>query len=217
MHRTGAADVGLAHRFVPGRAADSPVLVLLHGTGGTPDDLVPLARELDPAAALLAPAGPVSEYGAARWFRRLAEGVFDHDDVRARAGQLAGFVRAARARYGLGDRPVTLVGFSNGANIGAALILLHPGLAERAVLLSSMMPLPVDMLPPAGSPGADLGALRVFLGGGEHDPMAPLASNDALLYTLRERGAAVTVHRHPGGHVVTADELAAAAAWLREA
>lgn len=196
----------LAHRFTEGDPA-APVLLLLHGTGGTPDDLLPLAKELSPASAVLAPAGPVSENGMARWFRRLAEGVFDYDDVVKRADQLAEFVLAARERYGLGDRRLVAIGFSNGANIAAALTVLRPDVLTEAILFASMLPVP-------DPPQHDLSGSRVFLSNGEQDPMAPLGSNDEFIELLRARSAEVTSHRHRGGHQITADGVAAAKNWL---
>lgn len=196
----------LEHKFVDG-SPDAPVLLLLHGTGGGPDDLVGLGRELSPSSALLAPAGPVSEYGAARWFRRLAEGVFDHDDVRARADQLAEFVLDARAQYGFAGRRLVAVGFSNGANIGGALTLLRPDVVTEAALFASMLPVP-------DPPMSDLSGTRVFLSNGERDPMAPLSSTDRFAELLRERSASVTVHRHGGGHQIALDGLRAAKSWL---
>ncbi|MEV7553076.1 alpha/beta hydrolase [Amycolatopsis sp. NPDC089917] len=196
----------LEHKYVEG-SPDEPVLLLLHGTGGGPDDLVPLARQLSPASALLAPAGPVSEHGAARWFRRLAEGVFDHEDVVVRANQLADFVVASREEYGLGDRRLVAIGFSNGANIAAAVSLLRPDAVREAALFAAMSPLPEP-------PRTDLSGTRVFLSNGEHDPMAPLAPAETLVRDLRERGADVVAHRHPGGHQVTGNGLAAATGWL---
>lgn len=196
----------LEHKFVEG-APDAPVLLLLHGTGGGPDDLLGLARELSPSSAILAPAGPVSEYGAARWFRRLAEGVFDHEDVVVRANQLADFLLEARETYGLGDRRMVAVGFSNGANIGAAVTLLRPDALREAVLFAAMSPVP-------SPPELDLSASRVFLSNGERDAMAPLASTEELVGSLRSRGADVVTHRHPGGHQVTLDGVRAAATWL---
>ncbi|MEV6875186.1 alpha/beta hydrolase [Amycolatopsis sp. NPDC051128] len=196
----------LEHKYVEG-APDAPVLLLLHGTGGSPDDLLGLARELSPGSAVLAPAGPVTEYGAARWFRRLAEGVFDHEDVVKRANQLADFVLEARAKYGLGDRRLVAVGFSNGANIAAAVVLLRPEVVREAALFAAMSPVPEP-------PELDLSASRVFMANGERDPMAPLASTGELIRLLRERGADVVTHRHPGGHQITEDGARAAAEWL---
>lgn len=194
----------LEHKYVEG--AD-PVLLLLHGTGGGPDDLLGVARELNPASAVLAPAGPVSEFGAARWFRRLAEGVFDHEDVVERANQLADFVSEARETYGLGDRRLVAVGFSNGANIAAAVALLRPDAAREAALFAAMSPLP-------SPPLLDLSGSRIFLSNGQRDPMAPLKSTEELIAFLRERGADVVTHRHPGGHTITLDGVRAARRWL---
>ncbi|WIY05200.1 alpha/beta hydrolase [Amycolatopsis mongoliensis] len=196
----------LEHKYVEG-SPDAPLLLLLHGTGGSPDDLLGLARELSPDSAVLAPAGPVSEYGAARWFRRLAEGVFDHEDVVKRANQLADFVLEAREKYGLGDRRLVAVGFSNGANIAAAATLLRPDVVREAALFAAMSPVP-------DPPDHDLSASRVFLANGEHDPMAPLASTEELIGLLRERGADVVTQRHPGGHLITPDGVRAARKWI---
>ncbi|MGW5719459.1 alpha/beta hydrolase [Amycolatopsis sp. NPDC003865] len=196
----------LEHKYVEG-SPDAPLLLLLHGTGGSPDDLLGLARELSPDSAVLAPAGPVSEHGAARWFRRLAEGVFDHEDVVKRANELADFVVEAREKYGLGDRRLVAVGFSNGANIAAAVTLLRPEVVREAALFAAMSPVPEP-------PSHDLSATRVFLANGERDPMAPLASTEELIRLLRERGADVVTQRHPGGHQITLEGVRAAAKWI---
>lgn len=198
----------LAYRFVPG-ADTGPVLVVLHGTGGTPEDMVPVARELCAEAPVLAPVGAVSEHGMRRWFRRLAEGVFDTDDVVARAEQLAHFLDTARARHGLADRPLVAVGFSNGANIAAAVALLHPDVLDRAVLFNAMLPLP-------DPPRLDLGGTHVLLVNGRRDPMAPVDSAERLVALLRERSADVREHWHPGGHQVTLDGVTAARRWLSD-
>src|SRR6266849_404267 len=120
----------LIHEFVPGDSERT--LLLLHGTGGNEHDLIPLGRELDPAAALLSPRGKVLENGMPRFFRRLAEGVFDEADVVRRANELADFVGAAAARYEFDPRHVTAVGYSNGANIAAAVLLLRPEVLTSA-------------------------------------------------------------------------------------
>ncbi|AXB45571.1 alpha/beta hydrolase [Amycolatopsis albispora] len=199
-------DLQFEHKFVEGDPS-APVLLLLHGTGGGPDDLVGLAGELNPKATLLAPAGPVSEHGAARWFRRLREGVFDTQDVIFRANQLADFVLEARQLYDLGDRRLVAVGFSNGANIAAATTLLRPDAVTEAILFAAMSPVPEP-------PERELRRTRVFLSNGERDPMAPLASTEQYVDFLRERSAEVTEHRHAGGHQITLEGLAAAKAWL---
>jgi phospholipase/carboxylesterase len=196
----------LVHKFTEGDPA-APVLLLLHGTGGGPDDLLGLARELSPSSAVLAPAGSVSENGAARWFRRLAEGVFDYEDVVVRANELANFVLEAQEKYGFAGRRLVAVGFSNGANIGAALTLLRPDVVREAALFAAMSPVP-------DPPALDLSGTRVFLSNGERDAMAPLSSTEHLITALRDRSAEVTSHRHPGGHQITLDALSSAKAWL---
>lgn len=200
------SELPLTHEHVAG-AADGPVLLLLHGTGGSPQDLRGIAAELSPGSPLIAPAGPVSEGGAARWFRRLAEGVFDHEDVVRRTDQVAGFVRAAVEHYGYQDRRLVAVGFSNGANIAAALTLLRPDVLREAVLFSSMLPVP-------DPPEHDLSGSRIFLGNGRVDPMAPLDSANRLVEVLRARSAEVAEDWHDGGHQITMPGVRAAADWL---
>ncbi|TDK24647.1 alpha/beta hydrolase [Arthrobacter crusticola] len=198
------------HVFEPGDPG-TPVLLLLHGTGGSEHDLLPLAPRLSPGAGILSPRGPVSENGMNRWFRRLREGVFDTADVVARAGELAGFLGWAREAYGLGDRPVAAVGFSNGANIALATALLHPGELDRVVAFSGMYPLdahPVD---------TDLAGTRVALFNGAEDPMAPQDSVERLTAVLQSHGADVERATHPGGHGITADDVTAAALWIGRA
>jgi phospholipase/carboxylesterase len=197
----------LDHTYVVGDPG-APVLLLLHGTGGGPEDLLGLGRELSPSSALLAPAGPVSESGAARWFRRRAEGVFDYEDVAVQAQQLAEFAVAAREQYGFEDRRLVAVGFSNGANNAGAVTLLRPDVVGEAALFAAMLPLPPAV------PGPDLAGTRVFLSNGSQDPMAPLASTEQFIALLRQRSAEVTTHRHPGGHLITRGAVAAAQAWL---
>ncbi|MFZ0218477.1 MAG: alpha/beta hydrolase [Candidatus Dormiibacterota bacterium] len=188
-------------------SGDGPVLLLLHGTGGGPRDLVGLADFLAPGATILAPQGPVSEGGYARWFRRLAEGVFDTEDVRRRANQLAGFILAAGPEHGLDERPLVAVGFSNGANIAAATLLLRPDALRQAILFATMAALP-------DPPALDLSRSRVFLSNGERDPMAPRPAADRLVDDLRTRGVDVTVEWHGGGHQVTVEGPEAARRWL---
>ena len=133
--------LNFVHRYLPGKNADSRILLLLHGTGGDENDLIPLGQELDPNAALLSPRGRVSENGAPRFFRRFAEGVFDEEDVLRRANELADFVAAAAAEYAFAPERVIAVGYSNGANIAAAMLLLRPEALEAAILFRAMVPL----------------------------------------------------------------------------
>lgn len=203
---TEQTTLSLPHRFAAGDPS-APILLLLHGTGGDENDLIPLRAALDPAAGYLSPRGPVRERGAARWFRRLAEGVFDHEDVVVRANQLADFVLEAREAYGLHDRRLVAVGFSNGANIAAAMLLLRPEVVPESILFAAMSPLP-------DPPEQDLNGARVFLSSGASDPMAPVESADLLVKTLRTRKADVSLHRHLRGHGIAPDDVAAARAWL---
>ncbi|MDV6012480.1 alpha/beta hydrolase [Haloechinothrix sp. LS1_15] len=198
--------MSLEHRFVDGDD-DAPVLVLLHGTGGGPDDLLGVASELAPSAAVLAPVGPVSEGGMTRWFRRHAEGIFDHEDVLRRTHQLADFLVAARREYPIADRRFVAVGFSNGANIATAVAMFRPDALQEVAAFAGMLPHPEP-------PEHDLAGTRVFLANGERDPMAPIDSADRLVGLLRDRSAEVRTHRHPGGHELTMDALREARDWF---
>ena len=181
------------HRFVPGTAAGAAPLLLLHGTGGDETDLLPLGQMIAPGAALLSPRGKVLENGMPRFFRRLAEGVFDHEDVVQRAHELADFAAAAGERHGFG-KPIA-VGFSNGANIAAAILQLRPEALAGAVLIRAMVPLPAP-------PAADLGKPVLILSGAM-DPIIPEANAAELARQLSAAGAAVTHEVLPAGHQLT--------------
>lgn len=198
----------LLHVFRPATdPAATATLLLLHGTGGDEHDLLPLGDLLAPGHAVLSPRGNVLERGMPRFFRRLAEGVFDLDDLRQRAAELAGFVQGQAERRGFDASRVFAVGFSNGANIAAAVMLLHPGVLAGGVLLAPMVPLVPEPLPSLGGAG-------VFLGAGRMDPIAPPAQVDALAAMFRESGADVTVDWHPGSHQLTPTTVQAARRWL---
>lgn len=195
------------HVYRPGTG---PVLLMLHGTGGNETDIVSLADALDPDAAVLSPRGTVTENGMLRFFRRMGEGVFDVDDVIAKAGDLAGFVTWAREHYELGDRPMIAVGFSNGANIGLALGMLHPDVIQRVIAFSGMYPF-ADRPTPLQLEGS-----RMLVLGGDADAMAPAASGDRLEAELTRVGAAVERQLRAGGHGIAEQEVARARAWLSE-
>ncbi len=182
------------HVWQPGRSG--PPLVLLHGTGGDENDLLPLREHLAPDAPTLSVRGAVLEHGMPRFFRRLREGVFDEDDLRARVDELAGFLTTAEAEYGISPGSEVAVGFSNGANIASALLFQRPETLAGAVLLAAMVPFR------DGPPQADLTGKRVALVNGRQDPMATPAHTDTLAGQLRAAGAEVTVLDNDGGHTV---------------
>jgi len=215
---TGPEDVSgdalaFVHRYIPPAAgretAGSTTLLLLHGTGGDENDLIPLGRALLPGAAILSPRGKVSEHGAPRFFRRLAAGVLDQEDLARRTDELADFVEAAERSYSIDARGVVAVGFSNGANIAASILLRRPGVLRGAVLLSPMLPFEPESLP-------DLAGTAVFIGAGRDDGMVPAAQVERLAELLRLAGAEVTLHWEPGGHTVSAEELRAAREWMEQ-
>lgn len=199
-------DLSHIHRFVPGHQDVAPILAL-HGTGGDESDLIPLAQDLAPGAAIVSPRGKVLERGMPRFFRRLAEGVFDAEDVRRRAGELAGFVAEARAAYGLAA-PIAL-GFSNGANIAAAMLQLHPGVLAGAVLIRAMDPF--QGTPPAN---ADLTGTPILVLSGAMDPIVPAADVAGLVKRLTEQGADVSHRTLPAGHQLTGADVDLATAWF---
>ncbi|HKK26605.1 MAG TPA: VOC family protein [Gemmatimonadota bacterium] len=209
--RAQAADLGFVHRYVPPPDADGPAggttLLLLHGTGGDENDLVALGRALLPGAALLSPRGNVLERGMPRFFRRLEEGVFDQEDLSRRTLEMSVFLDRASEAYGFDPGGVVAVGFSNGANMAASLLLRRPELLRGAVLLSPMVPF-IPSEPP------DLGGLPVFIGAGRADPVATADETERLVGVLEASGAAVTLHWEPGGHGITDGELDAARRWI---
>ncbi|HEY5205787.1 MAG TPA: alpha/beta hydrolase [Roseiarcus sp.] len=199
-----APELAYIHRFEPGADPTLPPILLLHGTGGDENDLVPLGRAIAPGAALLSPRGNVLEGSMPRFFRRFREGEFDEDDVRRRAGELASFVAEARRTYGL-DQPLAL-GYSNGANIAAAVLLLHPKILAGAILLRAMAPL-------AEPPSPGLSGVPVLILSGLNDPIAPRSSAEKLAAALSAAGARVERDDLPAGHGLTRDDLTRAKAF----
>ena len=201
------AALSFIHRFEPGTRPSAKPLLVLHGTGGNESDLIPLARMMAPDAPLLSPRGKVLEHGMPRFFRRLAEGVFDEDDVRARAHELADFVEAARKEYGLA--PPVALGYSNGANIAAAVLLLRPQALAGGILLRAMVP-----LPSSGAAGG-LEGTAVLIASGAHDPIAPPANGARLKAMLEQAGAQVDHRIVSGGHEISRDDVDLARTWLQ--
>jgi phospholipase/carboxylesterase len=198
---------GFVHRFVAGTRPGVVPVLLLHGTGGNEEDLLPLGRAVAPGAALLSPRGPVLENGMPRFFRRLAEGVFDEADIRSRAQDLVSFVAEATKHYDLGTVPPIALGFSNGANIAAAMLLLHPGSLSGALLLRPMVPLLPDR-------PLNLHDVPVLIAAGRHDPIARPEQSQALADLLKGTGADVTLRWINAGHGLTREDLEAAERWM---
>jgi phospholipase/carboxylesterase len=195
------------HEFVHGNS--DRTLLLLHGTGGNERDLIPLGRELDPNASLLSPRGKILENGMPRFFRRLAEGVFDLEDLKTRTNELADFVAAAVRHYKLAADQVVGVGYSNGANIAASMLLLRPEIMHAAILFRAMVPLIPDKLP-------DLSSVHIWIGAGDQDPIVPTSETQRLVELLRSAGADVTIRFFNAGHGLTSSEVEVAGQWLND-
>lgn len=197
---------GFIHRFEPG---DLPPLLLLHGTGADENDLIPLGRMIAPGRALLSPRGKVLENGMPRFFRRFAEGVFDQKDLEFRTAELGDFLVEAAAQYEFAPRSLIALGYSNGANIAASLLLRRPEALAGAILLRAMLPFEPSELP-------DLTGKPVFLSSGDADPIIPAENSKRLADLLTQAGARVTHNRHSGGHGLEAREVELAGTWFRE-
>lgn len=199
-------DLDFIHRYEPGEP-EKPTLLLLHGTGGNEEDLLPFGRNLLSGAGLLSPRGKVLERGMPRFFKRLGEGVFDLDDLAERTAELAGFVEKAARAYGFAADRVVGVGFSNGANIAGSLMLTRPELLAGAVLIRPMVP-----FDPEGP--IDLGGRPVLILSGDEDPMVPAEEAERLVSLLNRAGADVTYRHLPGGHSLSQADADGAAVWL---
>jgi len=202
-------DLGFVHRWVPGATPDAPTLLVLHGTGGNEDDLLQLAATLAPGAAMLSPRGKVLEHGMPRFFRRLAEGVFDLEDLQFRTYELADFVNRAADAYGFDRQHVVAMGYSNGANIAAALLLLRPDTLSGGALFHAMVPLEPAHLP-------DLTGAHIFLGAGRRDPIVLPENTERLRELLLKAGADVSMHWEMGGHELNRGEIRAGQGWFAE-
>ena len=194
------------HEFVAGKS--NRTLLLLHGTGGNERDLIPLGRELDPDASLLSPRGKVLENQMPRFFRRLAEGIFDLEDLQKRTHELADFVTSAAAHYKIDIKNLVAVGYSNGANIAASMLLLRPETLTAAILFRAMVPLIPETRP-------DLSSARLWIGAGSFDPIVAASETKKLAELLRNAGADVTMRFFQGGHELTPEDIQAAQEWLR--
>jgi phospholipase/carboxylesterase len=199
------APLSFIHRFESGIDGGRPLL-LLHGTGGDENDLIPLARMVAPDAPLLSPRGKILENGMPRFFRRLAEGVFDEDDVRRRAEELADFIDDARTAYKMPKLPIAL-GYLNGANTAAAVLLLRPKTLAGAVLLRARLPL-------AQPAPVNLTDVTVLIASGVRDPMMSAEGATRLAGVLQHAGATVTHRSLPFGHELSQTDMSLAKQWL---
>lgn len=207
MSKSTTADTFI-HRYIPATRPDEErTLLLLHGTGGNEDDLIPLGETILPGAAILSPRGRISENGMPRFFRRFAEGVFDLDNLREETQALADFVKSSAERYGFDPAKVIAVGFSNGANIGSTLLFLRPEAVNEAVLIRTMVTL--EDVQPSGLEGK-----RVFISSGRFDPIVPVENVAKLASLLEDGGADVTHHWVETGHNLTRGEIDAITDWL---
>lgn len=198
------------HEWVPGASgASSPTVLLLHGTGDDESDLISLGTELAPGASLLSPRGQVSERGMPRFFRRLADGAFDEADIRARVPQLAAFVRSASATYRFALESLFALGYSNGANMAASLMLLEPGVLRGAVLMRAVMPVEPIQRP-------DLEGTAVLISAGRLDPSSPAMRTQRLADALSAAGAEVTLRWQSAGYELVPGDLEDARAWLSQ-
>lgn len=201
------AELRFIHRFLPGTSPRT--LLLLHGTGGDESDLLEIGRTLDPEASLLSPRGKVSENGMPRFFRRLAEGVFDEADLIQRTHELADFIAQAAKHYVFAQEKVVAVGYSNGANIAGALLLLRPESIRGAALLRPMVPLIPDTLP-------KLNGVSVLIAAGNQDPIVPVEQPRELAQLLRRAGADVAVSFENAGHGLTSETFTTVNVWLSQ-
>jgi phospholipase/carboxylesterase len=195
------------HRWEPATAKALPTLLLLHGTGGDENDLLPLGKAVAPGAAMLSVRGNVLEQGAPRFFRRLAEGVFDVDDLRRRTAELGDFIEAAAAKFGFETSSLYALGFSNGANIAASLLLTRPEALAGGVLLRAMVPFEPARVP-------DLTGRAVLMSQGRMDPIIPAANGERLAVLLKQGGADVELVWQPASHQLTAGDVKVSQDWL---
>jgi phospholipase/carboxylesterase len=204
--------LGFIHTFIPSdsdRTDDNSLnLLLLHGTGGDENDLISVARMLEITnASILSPRGKVLENGMPRFFRRLAEGVFDIEDLKFRTNELADFVQKASKTYTFNLNRTMAIGYSNGANIAASILLLRPEILSSAILFRPMIPLVPDTLP-------NLSSKHVLISAGLHDPIVPRYQTEDLFDLLKKVEANVSIQWQNGGHELTQTDIKAAKDWV---
>ena len=201
--------LGFIHKFIPsnikverkGGSKKVPTFLLLHGTGGNEEDLIPVAREISSEAAILSPRGKILEDGIAdRFFRRLAEGVFDLEDLRFRTNELANFVNNASKTYGFDLQHLIALGYSNGANIASSMLLLRPEVLSAAILFRAMVPFVPNTLP-------DLSNKYIFMSSGLYDPIIPKQEAERLFSLFKNGGAKVSISWQSSGHELVMEDV----------
>lgn len=202
--------LGFVHIYVPPSVLDiRATLLLLHGTGGDEESLVPVAERILPGAGILSPRGKVLENGMPRFFRRFAEGVFDLEDLRLRTAELVEFIVKASDTYAIDRSQLVAVGYSNGANIAASILLTYSGVIPRAVLFHPMAPFVPESVPDQS--GAD-----ILITAGTNDPVVDPEGTENLAKLLEEAGARVKVFWHDKGHGLSREEIIAAKSFFQE-
>lgn len=196
----------MKHIFKAGTNPKKPVLLLLHGTGGTEKDLLPLASHIDSEASVLSVRGNVSENGMPRFFKRLSEGIFDMEDLKIRTEELKNFIAESAEQYGFDRSNVVAVGYSNGANIAANLLFTYEGVVKAAILHHPMVPNRDAEIPA-------LNSVPVFIAAGTNDPICSAEESQELQKLLKDAGAKVDLHWENQGHQLTMPEVKAAKAW----
>ena len=199
---------GYDYRFEQGTDRSGPVLLLLHGTGGNEHDLIPVGRLVAPAADIVSPRGNVSENGALRFFRRLAEGVFDMEDLALRTGQLLQFLSSAAKRHGFTTDRVIALGFSNGANIAASMMLTEPSQLRHGILLRAMVPFEPKSVP-------DMKGSSVLIAAGRTDTMIPGPQTERLAELMRSAGARVELKWQESGHTMVQSDVTDARNYIK--
>ncbi len=199
----------MQHIFRKGTNSEKPVLLLLHGTGGTEQDLLSLAELVDPEASVLSVRGNVLENGMPRFFKRLAEGVFDEEDLVFRTKELKAFIEQAAIDYQFAPSNIVAIGYSNGANIAASLLFHYDDAVKGAILHHPMVPIRNVTMP-------DLAGIHVWIGAGANDPICTQEESTELQKRLEEAGASVGLHWENAGHQLTMSEVKAAKAWYEQ-
>ncbi len=196
----------MEHVFNKGSNPKKPTLLLLHGTGGNEYDLLPLAKQVDAEANVLSVRGNVSENGMPRFFKRLAEGVFDEEDLIFRTKELNEFLDEAALMYEFDRENIMAIGYSNGANIAASLLFHYENTLKGAILHHPMVPRRDIDLP-------DLSEQSIFIAAGTNDPICLPEESKELLELLEGANATVDIHWEDNGHQLMQTEVSAASNW----